>query len=163
MRFMILVKATRDSEAGAMPGKEMFAAMATYHEELIKAGMLIDASGLQPSSKAWRIEYSGGRTTVVDGPFAETKELVAGYTIIRAASRREALEWTKRFPNPALHDGEIEVRQRRPSSSACISRAKSSRQACSCPAPKAASGAMLARCMARMSSVPATYWWQKSR
>jgi len=111
MRFMILVKATRDSEAGVVPGKEMFAAMAAYHEELMKAGMLIDASGLQPSSKAWRIRYSGGRTTVIDGPFAETKELVAGYTIIRAASREEALEWTKRFPNPALQGGEIEVRQ----------------------------------------------------
>lgn len=111
MRFMILVKATRDSEAGIMSGKEVFAAMATYHEELIKAGMLIDASGLQPSSKGWRVKYTGGRTTVVDGPFAETKELVAGYTIIRAASRQEALEWTKRFPNPALQDGEIEVRQ----------------------------------------------------
>jgi hypothetical protein len=111
MRFMIIVKATKDSEAGVMPPEELFDAMATYHEELQKAGMLLDASGLQPSVKGWRIKYSGKQQTVIDGPFAETKELIAGYTLIQAKSREEALEWTKRFPNPAAADCEIEVRQ----------------------------------------------------
>jgi hypothetical protein len=108
---MIIVKATKDSEAGVMPEESLIAAMASYHEELAKAGALLDASGLQPSSRGWRITYAGGTRTVIDGPFAETKELVAGYTIIRVKSREEALEWTKRFPNPAMKDGEIEVRQ----------------------------------------------------
>jgi hypothetical protein len=110
---MIIVKATKDSEAGVMPEEKLIADMATYHEQLAKAGMLLDASGLQRSSKGWRIKYDGAKRTVVDGPFAETKELVAGYTLIQARSREEALEWTKRFPNPAV-DGkacEIEVRQ----------------------------------------------------
>ena len=111
MRFMILVKASKDSEAGAMPDENMIARMATYHEELQKAGALVDASGLQPSSKGWRIKYSGGKRTFIDGPFTETKELVGGYTIIKAKSRQEAIEWTKRFPNPGNEDGEIEVRQ----------------------------------------------------
>ena len=111
MRFMILVKATEDSEAGVMPPESLFAAMATYHEELVKAGVLLDASGLHPSSKGWRMKYSGGKRTVLDGPFAETKELVAGYTLIQVKSRDEAMEWARRFPNPALQDGEIEVRQ----------------------------------------------------
>ena len=111
MRFMIIVKATKDSEVGVMPEEKLIAAMATYHEELAKAGALLDASGLQPSSKGWRIKYSGGKRTVIDGPFTETKELVAGYTIIQVKSREEALEWTKRYPNPYLKDGEIEVRQ----------------------------------------------------
>ena len=113
MRFMIIVKATKDSEAGVMPEEKLMAEMAQYHEELAKAGMLLDGSGLQPSSKGWRIKYSGGKRTFVDGPFAETKELVAGYTLIQAKSREEAIEWTKRFPNPAIEgkDGEIEVRQ----------------------------------------------------
>ena len=111
MRFMILVKASKDSEAGALPDEDMIAKMATYHEELQKAGALIDASGLQPSAKGWRIKYSGGKRTFIDGPFTETKELVAGYTIIKAKSRQEAIEWTKRFPNPGNEDGEIEVRQ----------------------------------------------------
>lgn len=113
MRFMIIVKATKDSEAGVMPEDKLIAEMGKYHEELAKAGMLLDASGLQDSGKGWRIKYSGGKQTFVDGPFAETKELVAGYTIIQAKSREEAVEWTKRFPNPAHygHDGEIEVRQ----------------------------------------------------
>ena len=111
MRFMILVKATKDSEAGARPPEELFAAMADYHEQLVKAGVLLDASGLQPSSKGWRIKYSGSKRTVIDGPFTEVKELVAGYTIIQVNSREEALEWTRRFPNPHLADGEIEVRQ----------------------------------------------------
>jgi hypothetical protein len=111
MRFMILVKASKDSEAGALPDEDMIAKMVTYHEELQKAGALVDASGLQSSSKGWRIRYSGGKRTFIDGPFTETKELVAGYTIIKAKSRQEAIEWTKRFPNPGNEDGEIEVRQ----------------------------------------------------
>jgi len=113
MRFMIIVKATTDSEAGVMPEEQLIATMASYHEELAKAGVLLDASGLQPSSKAWRIQYSGDNRSVVDGPFAETKELIAGYTIIQVKSREEAMEWTKRFPNPAVDGGEgqIEVRQ----------------------------------------------------
>lgn len=113
MRFMILVKATKDSEAGVMPNESLFAEMASYHEQLAKAGMLVDGSGLQRSAKGWRIKYSGKQRSFVDGPFAETKELVAGYTIIQAKSREEALEWTKRFPNPAVDGGEaeIEVRQ----------------------------------------------------
>ena len=113
MRFMILVKATKDSEAGVMPPEELFAAMAEYHEQLVKAGVLLDASGLQPSSKGWRIKYSRGKRTVIDGPFTEAKELVAGYTIIQVKSREEAMEWTRRFPNPAIDGGdcEIEVRQ----------------------------------------------------
>ena len=113
MRFMIIVKATRDSEAGAMPDEKLMAAMAKYHEELQKAGMLLDGSGLQPSAKGWRIKYSGNKRAFVDGPFAETKELVAGYTLIQAKSREEAVEWTRRFPNPAINNGagEIEVRQ----------------------------------------------------
>jgi hypothetical protein len=113
MRFMIIVKATQDSEAGVMPEEPLFQAMATYHEALAKAGMLLDASGLQPSSKGWRIEYDGEQHTFVDGPFAETKELIAGYTLIQAKSREEAIEWTKRFPNPAGEGKQtyIEVRQ----------------------------------------------------
>ena len=113
MRFMIIVKATKESEAGVLPDEKLVADMATYHEELQKAGMLLDGSGLQPSSKGWRIRYSKGKRTVVDGPFAETKELIAGYTLIQAKSREEALEWTRRFPNPAIggKDGEIEIRQ----------------------------------------------------
>jgi hypothetical protein len=113
MRFMIIVKATKDSEAGVRPTEELFAAMADYHEQLVKAGVLLDASGLQPTSKGWRIKYSGGKRTLVDGPFTEAKELVAGYTIIQVKSREEAIEWTRRFPNPSIDgkDGEIEVRQ----------------------------------------------------
>jgi hypothetical protein len=113
MRFMIIVKATKDSEAGVMPEEKLIAEMAAYHEELSKGGMLLDASGLQPSSKGWRIKYSGTKRTFIDGPFAETKELIAGYTIIQVKSMEEALEWTKRFPNPAVDgkEGQIEVRQ----------------------------------------------------
>ena len=113
MRFMIIVKATKDSEAGVMPEEPLLAEMAKYHEELAKAGALLDGSGLQPSSKGWRIEYDGEKRRFVDGPFAETKELVAGYTLIRVNSREEAIEWTRRFPNPAVDggEGEIEVRQ----------------------------------------------------
>jgi hypothetical protein len=113
MRFMIVVKATKDSEVGKMPEEKLIAAMATYHEELVKAGVLLDASGLQPTSKGWRVKYTGKKRTVIDGPFTETKELIAGYTIIQVRSREEALEWTKRFPNPAGEgaEAEIEVRQ----------------------------------------------------
>ena len=113
MRFMIIVKATKESEAGVMPEEKLIAEMAKYHEELAKAGVLLDGTGLQASSKGWRIRYTGGKRTVVDGPFAETKELIAGYTLIQTKSREEALEWSKRFPNPAIggKDGEIEVRQ----------------------------------------------------
>src|SRR5512143_1429376 len=113
MRFMIIVKATVDSEAGVMPEESLLAEMAAYHEELAKAGAVLDASGLQPSSKGWRIRYSGGKRTVIDGPFTEAKELIAGYTLIQVKSREEALEWTRRFPNPVGEgaDAEIEVRQ----------------------------------------------------
>lgn len=112
MRFMILVKATQDSENGVMPSEELIAEMTQYHEELAKAGVLVDASGLQASSKGWRVRYTGQDRSVVDGPFAETKELIAGYTIIQAETRDEAIEWTRRFPNPAIDggQGEIEVR-----------------------------------------------------
>ena len=113
MRFMILVKATRDSEAGKQPPESLFAEMAAYHEALAKAGVLLDGAGLKPSSKGWRIRYSGDKRTIVDGPFAETKELVAGYTLIETKTREEAVEWARRFPNPSLDHGaaEIEVRQ----------------------------------------------------
>jgi hypothetical protein len=113
MRFMIMVKATADSEAGAMPEEPLIAAMASYHEELAKSGVLLDASGLQPSSKGWRIRYAGGKRSVVDGPFAQTTELLAGYTLIQVRSREEAMEWARRFPAPfgEMQDGEIEVRQ----------------------------------------------------
>lgn len=113
MRFMIIVKATAMSESGAMPEESLMAAMGTYHEELAKAGVLLDATGLQPSSKGWRIRYAQGQRTVIDGPFTETKELIAGYTLIQVRSRDEAMEWARRFPAPfGEHaDGEIEVRQ----------------------------------------------------
>jgi hypothetical protein len=111
MRFMILVKASKDSEAGVMPPEEIFTAMADYHEQLAKAGVLLDGNGLHPSSKGWRIEYSGGKRRIIDGPFAETKELVAGYTIIQVKTKEEAIEWANRFPNPHLEDGYIEIRQ----------------------------------------------------
>lgn len=113
MRFMIIVKATPDSEAGVMPEEQLLTAMADYHEQLAKAGVLLDGNGLQPSAKGWRIRYSGGRRQIVDGPFSETKELIAGYTLIQVRSREEALEWTRRFPAPMgeLKDAEIEVRQ----------------------------------------------------
>ena len=112
MRYMIIVKATRDTEAGVMPEERAIAAMSAYHDDLARAGILLDASGLQRSAKGWRIRYDGQRRTVIDGPFAETKELIAGYTLIEVKSREEALEWSRRFPNPAA-DGrtaEIEVR-----------------------------------------------------
>lgn len=113
MRFMIIVKATKDSEAGVMPPEKLLAEMAKYHEELQKAGVLLDGSGLQPSSKGWRVKYSGNKRTVVDGPFAEAKELIAGYSMIQTKTREEAMEWVRRFPNPSIDgkEAEIEVRQ----------------------------------------------------
>jgi hypothetical protein len=113
MRFMIMVKGDKNTEAGKMPEEQLVAAMAAYHEELVKAGVLLDASGLKPTSKGWRIKYAGPKRTVIDGPFTESKELVAGYTIIQVKSREEALEWSKRFPNPFGEgaESEIEVRQ----------------------------------------------------
>ena len=113
MRFMMIVKATKDSEAGVMPSEKLIAEMANYHEELQKAGVLLDASGLQPSSKGWRVKYAGAKRAVIDGPFTEAKELIAGYTIIQVKSREEAMEWARRFPNPAVDgkEGEIEIRQ----------------------------------------------------
>jgi len=110
---MIIVKATAASEAGEMPEPPLIAAMDAYHEELAKAGVLLDATGLQPTSKGWRVRYSGGKRTIVDGPFAETRELIAGYTLIQVRSREEAMEWARRFPAPFGEnaDGEIEVRQ----------------------------------------------------
>ena len=112
MRFMIIVRANADSEAGVMPSEQDLATMVEYHEELAKAGVLLDASGLHPTSKGWRVRYSGNERTVLDGPFTETKELIAGYTIIQVRSREEAEEWVRRFPNPGMdRDGEIEVRQ----------------------------------------------------
>jgi len=102
MRFMILVKATAQSEAGALPEEALMAAMAAYHEELAAAGVLLDAAGLQPSAKGWRVHYEGGQRYVADGPFTESKELVAGYTLIEVRSRDEALAWTRRFPAPFI-------------------------------------------------------------
>ena len=113
MRFMIIVKATKDSEAGVMPPEKLIADMQKYHEELARAGVLLDASGLQASSKGWRIRYQGGKRSVIDGPFTESKELIAGYTIIQVKSREEALEWTRRFPNPTLDGGDCEIEVRR--------------------------------------------------
>ncbi len=113
MRFMMIVKANKDSEAGKMPGEELLAAMGKYNEELMKAGVLLDLSGLQPSSKGARIKFSGGKRTVIDGPFAETKELIAGYWIIQVKSKQEAIDWAMRVPCPHGEgaEGEIEIRQ----------------------------------------------------
>jgi hypothetical protein len=112
---MIIVKATKESEAEVVPNpdEELLVTMAVYHEELAKAGALLDGSGLHPSSRGWRIKYSGNKRTVVDGPFTETKELIAGYTIIQVKSPEEALEWTRRFPNPAGEGKEAEIEVRR--------------------------------------------------
>lgn len=113
MKFMILVKATAESEAGVLPDDAMLAKMTDYHEELAKAGVLLDAAGLRATSLGWRVEYDGEERTVVDGPFAETKELVAGYTMIQVRSREEAMEWTRRFPNPSLDGGRAQIEVRR--------------------------------------------------
>ena len=111
MRFMVMVKATKDSEAGVMPTEQMFAEMGKFNEELVKAGIMEAGEGLQPSSKGARVRFSGSKRTVIDGPFAETKELVAGYWIWKVKSREEAIEWVKRCPNPMPTDSEIEIRQ----------------------------------------------------
>ena len=112
MRFMILVKATKESEAGEMPSQELLQAMTAYNEQLVKAGILVAADGLHPSSNATRVRFSGDKRTVIDGPFRETQELVAGFWIIQVKSREEAIEWVKRVPNPGqLGDSEIEIRQ----------------------------------------------------
>lgn len=114
MRFMIIVKANPDTEAGVMPDQKRIADMTAYHEDLAKAGALLDASGLQPTSKGARILFSArGQRSIIDGPFTEAKELIAGYTIIEVKSRDEAIEWAKRMPNPAGDgkEGEIELRQ----------------------------------------------------
>ncbi|CAN5154952.1 YciI family protein [soil metagenome] len=114
MRFMIMVKATPETEAGVMPADDaLMAAMAAYHEQLAQAGVLLDAAGLKPTAKGWKIRYRNGERTVIDGPFAETKELIAGYTLIQVRSREEAMEWARRFPPPmgARADAEIDVRQ----------------------------------------------------
>lgn len=111
MRFMVMVKATKDSEAGIPPDQQMLAAMGKFNEELVKAGVLLAADGLQPSSKGARIRFSGDKRTVIDGPFAETRELIAGYWVLQCKSKEEVLEWMKRCPNPHLSEGEIEIRQ----------------------------------------------------
>ncbi len=112
MRFMMIVKATKDSEAGKMPSEELMAEMGKYNEELVKAGVLREATGLHPSSKGARVRFSGGETTVIDGPFAETKELIAGFWIIEVNSKQEAIDWVRRVPASFSEPGsEIEVRQ----------------------------------------------------
>lgn len=111
MRYMILVKATADSEAGVMPKEDMLKAMADYHEEMAKAGVLVDGNGLHPTSKGYRLRYADGKRTLIDGPFAETKEVIAGYSIIKVKSKDEALAWFQRFPQPHYQDCEIELRQ----------------------------------------------------
>lgn len=116
MRFMIIVKSTPEFEAETTPqtpDEKLMAAMADFHEELAKAGVLLDASGLQPSRKGWRIQYNGQKRTMIDGPFAEAKELIAGFTTIQVRSREEAMEWSRRYPNPAGENAPavIEVRQ----------------------------------------------------
>ena len=111
MRFMILVKASKDSEAGVMPSEKLLTEMGKFNEELAKAGVLLAAEGLQPSSKGARVKFSGDKRTVIDGPFTETKELVAGFWIWQVKSKEEAIEWLKRCPNPHNEDSEIEIRQ----------------------------------------------------
>src|SRR5262245_34409533 len=112
MRFMMIVKANKDSEEGKMPSERMLADMAKYNEQLVKAGVLLDATGLQPSSKGARVKFSNGKPTIIDGPFAETKELIAGYWLIQVKSKEEAVEWARRAPAPHEGgEGEIEIRQ----------------------------------------------------
>ena len=111
MRFMVMVKADTNSEAGVMPSEELLAAMAKYNEELIKAGVMLMGEGLQPSSKGARVRFEGDKRSVIDGPFSETKELVAGFWIFQCASKEEAIEWVKRCPNPMMTTSEIEIRQ----------------------------------------------------
>jgi hypothetical protein len=111
MRVMVLIKANKDTEAGVLPDEKLFSEMGQYHEELVKAGMLLAGEGLHPSSKGARVRFSGGKHTVIDGPFTETKELIAGFWLWRVKSMEEAIEWVKRCPNPAGVEAEIEIRQ----------------------------------------------------
>ncbi len=112
MRFMVMVKATKDSEAGVLPDEKMLADMGKYNEQLVKAGVMLAGEGLQPSSKGARVRFSGSNRTVIDGPFAETKELIAGFWILQAKSKEEVIEWVKRCPNPfPENESEIEIRQ----------------------------------------------------
>ena len=111
MRFMVIVKATADSEAGVMPSEELLAAMGQYNEELVAAGVMQAGEGLHPSSRGVRVVFSGDQRSVVDGPFAETKELIAGFWLWQVASLAECIEWVKRCPNPMPGDSEIEIRQ----------------------------------------------------
>jgi len=111
MRFMIIVKANKNSEAGVMPSEKLLADMGKFNEELVKAGIMLAAEGLQASSKGARVRFSGAKRTVVDGPFAETKELVAGFWLWQVKSKEEAIEWVKRCPNPHEGDSEVEIRQ----------------------------------------------------
>ena len=111
MRVMVIVKANKDTEAGVMPSQELLTAMGNYNEELVKAGVMLAGEGLQPSSKGARVRFSGDKRTVIDGPFAETKELIAGFWILQVKSKEEAIEWVKRCPNPMPGESEIEIRQ----------------------------------------------------
>ncbi len=111
MRFMVIVKANQDTEAGVLPSEELLAAMTKYNEELVRAGVMLAGEGLHPSSKGARVRFSGGKTTVVDGPFTEAKELVAGFWLIQVKSKEEAIEWVRRIPNPDDQETEIEIRQ----------------------------------------------------
>ena len=111
MRFMVIVKANKDSEAGVLPDEKLLADMGKYNEELVKAGVMLAGEGLQPSSKGARVRFSGTKRTVIDGPFAETKELIAGFWLWQVKSKEEAIEWVKRCPNPFHGDSEIEIRQ----------------------------------------------------
>jgi hypothetical protein len=108
---MVIVKATKDSEAGVMPSEKLLAEMGKYNEELVKAGVMLAGDGLQPSSKGARVRFSGAKRTVIDGPFAETKELIAGYWLWQVQSKEEAIEWANRCPNPFPGESEIEIRQ----------------------------------------------------
>jgi hypothetical protein len=111
MRFMIIIKATEDSEAGVMPSEELLAAMGKFNEELVKAGVMLAGDGLHPSSKGARVQFSGDKRTVIDGPFTEAKELIAGFWLWQVKSKEEAIEWVKRCPNPMDGESEIEIRQ----------------------------------------------------
>ncbi|MDH4569217.1 YciI family protein [Pseudomonas sp. BN414] len=111
MRFMVIVKATKESEAGIMPSTELLTAMGQYNEELVNAGVLLSGEGLHPSSRGARVQFKGKDRTVIDGPFAETKELIAGFWVFKVNSLEECIEWVKRCPNPMLSDSEIEIRQ----------------------------------------------------
>jgi hypothetical protein len=111
MKFMVLVKANKDSEAGVLPSQELLTQMGQYNEELVKAGVMLAAEGLQPSSKGARVHFSGAKRTVIDGPFSETKELIAGFWVWQVRSKDEAIEWAKRIPNPDGEDFDIEIRQ----------------------------------------------------